>query len=86
MSDLSTLRRQLERLAADAPLTVPDRQLWRRGLRQARLRRGGSAVIVALVLLAMVAIGGLAHIRSQPQPASPHGSGGIPSRLYAPSG
>ncbi|MGZ3527302.1 MAG: hypothetical protein ACXVAO_06330 [Vulcanimicrobiaceae bacterium] len=85
---MTTLHDRLADLVDDLPTPPPGDDLWERGRRFHRLRRGGTLAIVATAVLALVAIAGLTWQRSSaPSPApTPAGSPvGLPDRFYPPS-
>lgn len=80
------LRDRLAELADDAPPGGPDPLLWVRGRRLVRRRQTGTAVIVAVVVLALAAIGTLSWQRSQqpPAPAGPATGLRLPDQFQLP--
>jgi hypothetical protein len=82
------LRGSLSRLAESADVPAPPRQLWERGVRRRRDRRGGLVVFALLVLVLVVSgVGPLwQRIEAPLMPAgAPAGRPGIPRTLYTPS-
>ena len=84
---MTTLHDRLADLASDAPPGGPVPDLWERGRRIHRQRRVGAAVIAAVAVLALVALGATTWSRSQvePVPAGPHDGMRLPDRFYEPS-
>ncbi|WP_166391474.1 hypothetical protein [Nocardioides ochotonae] len=91
---MSTTERQgepwgarLRDLAEEAPGALPEPALWDRGRRYARLRRGGTAAVAALGVLAVVAVGAVSWQRAAPPaelaPASAPAA--MPDELFVPS-
>ncbi|WP_172210756.1 hypothetical protein [Nocardioides sp. zg-DK7169] len=78
---------RLRDLAEEAPRALPDPALWDRGRRYARLRRGGTAAVAALGVLAVVAVGAVSWQRAAPpaQLAPASAPAAMPDRLYDPS-
>ncbi|MQW76305.1 hypothetical protein GHK92_10490 [Nocardioides sp. dk4132] len=78
---------RLRDLAEEAPGALPEPALWDRGRRYARLRRRGTAVVAALGVLAVVAVGAVSWQRAAPPaelaPASAPAA--MPDELFVPS-
>lgn len=86
----TSLHDRLAALADDAPAGGPAPGLWDRGRRVARRRRAGTAVIAAVVVLALGALGTLDWTLSRPQMApadtdSVAGALRLPDHFYEPS-
>ena len=86
MSTLPERRQDLADTPAAADRPVPG-ETWARGVRYARRRRLGTALIAVVAVLALVGIATLSLTRSHDpvQPAGTNAPLGIPDRLYEPS-
>ena len=85
---MPTLHERFADLAEDAPESPTPAGIWRDGRRRARVRRVGTAVVVAVTVVALASVGGLAAHRAR-QPAfadQPVAAPGLPTRVYEPSG
>jgi hypothetical protein len=84
---MTTLHDRLADLAGDAPAGRPAPELWDRGLRYRRRRRTGTAVVLVIAAVALIALGSVTWLRSPaavaPLPADSPPA--VPDRLYAPS-
>ncbi|GAB2871890.1 hypothetical protein [Nocardioides pacificus] len=80
------LTEQLAELADEAPLARLAPELWDRGRRYQRLRRGGTVLIAAAACLALVLLGTVVERRdADPTPAPAGGPIGLPDRIFSPS-
>ncbi len=84
---MPTLHERFADLAEDAPESPTPAGLWRDGRRRARVRRAGTAVVVAVTVVALGSVGGFAaHRAAPPGPAaSASGPAALPTKVYAPS-
>lgn len=82
---MTTLHERLADLAEHAPSGAPAPDLWDRGRRAARRQRLGTVAIVAVVILAVVALGTADWLRSRPALAPANGAPALPDRIWAPS-
>jgi len=82
---MTTLHDRLAELADDAPPGGPDANLWDRGRHLHRRRQVGTAVIVAVVVLTVGALGAADWMRSRPAPRPADSAPALPDRIWAPS-
>jgi hypothetical protein len=83
---MPTLQERFADLAEDAPISPTPAGIWSEGRRRARSRRVGTAVVAAVTLVALSAVGVLsAHRASTPQYAGSDATPALPSQIYHPS-
>lgn len=83
---METLHERFADLAEEAPVNPTPDGIWAEGRRRARSRRLGTAVVAAVTLVALSALGGLAvHRASGPGFAGSDTTPAIPSAIYHPS-
>ena len=87
MTTEPSLHERLAALADQAPPGGPMADLWDRGRRYQRRRRGGTALIVGLTAVVLLAVVGTVWTRmpDDVQVATPSDALGLPDRLYEPS-
>jgi hypothetical protein len=84
---MPTLRERFTNLAEDAPESPTPAGIWRDGRRRARVRRVGTAVVVAVTVGALATFGGFAEHRARtPGVAESRSSEvALPTKVYPPS-
>ena len=84
---MPTLYERLSDLAEDAPASPTPEGIWVDGRRRARTRRAGTAVVVAVTLVVLSAVGGFALHRSAGPgyAATPGATPALPTRIHHPA-
>jgi hypothetical protein len=84
---MPTLQERFADLAEDAPASPTPTGIWTDGRRRARTRRVGTAAIVAVTVVALGALGGVAsHQASTPPVAGqPGATAALPTQIHHPS-
>ncbi len=84
---MPTLYERLSDLAEDAPAGPTPEGIWVDGRRHARTRRAGTALVVAVTLVLLSAVGGFAlHRNAGPgYAATPGATPALPTRIHHPS-